>query len=94
MHTSLSPEAVLVEEIDERSAESRQVRVHDVPEVFNSSFSDRREAHNFGSDGGAMEQRGGSVSSSLTAVLADHTPQVVTTQQCKLKARLLTSAEC
>ena len=41
-----------------------------------------------------MEQRGGTGSSSLVTVLVDHTPQVVTTQRCKPKARLLTSAEC
>ena len=93
--TPLSPEAVLVDEIDERSAESRQVRVEHVPEMVNSSFTDRREAQNCGSDGGGvMERRGGTVSSSLATVLADHTPQVATTQRCKPKARLLTSAEC
>ena len=82
----------MVDEIDERSAESRQVIY--VPEVVNSSFTDRREVQNCGSDGGAMERRGATVSSSLATVLADHTPQVVTTQRCKPKARLLINAEC
>jgi len=95
--TPLSPEAVLVDEIDKRSAESRQVRVENIPEVVNSSFTGRKEAQKCGSDDGVMEQTGGTVSSSLATVLvhlADHTPQVVMTQQCKPKARLLISAEC
>ena len=74
--TPLSPEAGLVDEIDERSAESSQVRVENVPEVVNSSFTERRETQNCDSDGGALKRRGGNVSSSLATVLADHTPQV------------------
>jgi len=34
----------LIDEIDDRSAESRQVRVENVPAVVNSSFTDRKEA--------------------------------------------------
>jgi len=55
--------------------------------------TETREAQNNGSDGATTEhiRTGGS---ELAKMLADHTPQMATTQKCKPKARLLTSAEC
>ena len=100
----LSPEAVLVEETDNRLMESRQ-EVQNVSRlVYNSTTAtDSREAQNGVSDGADSREAQNSVSDGATAqlgssglarVLADHTPLVAATERCKPKARLLTSAEC
>jgi len=72
--------------------ESRQ-EVENVSEMVCNSLTDSREAQSSRSDGATTEDVR-TESSGLDRMLADHTPQVVTTHRCKPKARLLTSVEC